>query len=155
MEKTLPMLQVPIQQRGFSLAAAVAREQEQVLPQRWAGSARSRCPGREEQRRHRWAPEGTSPCKEPGVGREKAAPGNKGWNKEAGGARGQTARLQIDSPGCSPAWSLLPSRTKWWWDGGGGFATVWTPWWKQSRVLPAACPRVCAPGLPLSGRNLC
>lgn len=75
---------------------------------------------------------------------------------EYGGRRGKgtNSRLQIHSPGCSPAWSLLPSRTKWWWDGGGGFATVWTPWWKQSQVLPAACPWVCARGLPPSERNL-
>lgn len=80
----------------------------------------------------------------------KGGPGNKGWDKEE-----QTARLQTHSSGCSPAWSLLPSRTKWWWDGGGGFATSWTPWWKQSRVLPMAPPWVCAQGLPSSGRNLC
>lgn len=38
-------------------------------------------------------PEGSSSC------RPKAATGNEEWNKEAGGTRGQTARLQIHSPG--------------------------------------------------------
>lgn len=32
------------------------------------------------------------------VGRPKAATGNEEWKKEAGGTRGQTARLQIHSP---------------------------------------------------------
>jgi len=58
--------------RGLSLTATMAREQEQVLPQGQAGSATSRCPGREEQRRHRQVPRGPSPCRERGVGRAKA-----------------------------------------------------------------------------------
>lgn len=135
---------------GLSFAVAMAREQDRVLSRGRAGSARSGCCCKGEQRRHRWAPAESSPCREPGAGRAKVAPGNEGWDKER-----QTARLQTHSSGCSPAWSLLPSRTKWWWDRGGGFATSRTPWWKQSRVLPMARPWVCAQGLPPSGRNLC